>query len=71
MIDDFNSWMTSPRAGNTYLVLVGVGFLLYGIAQLFLRKNAQSQIGRSIEVVALGACGLALVLSVLSQSFNE
>ncbi|HUP62984.1 MAG TPA: hypothetical protein VNA69_21505 [Thermoanaerobaculia bacterium] len=71
MIDTINAWMTSPRAGNTYLALVAAGVVLYGTAKFLLRSDAQSWAGRVIETLALSAFGIALFLSLAAQSFNE
>ena len=71
MIDAINSWMSSTRAGMTYLVLLAAGLVLYGLAKLLLRSDGQSLAGRTAEVLAFAALATAAVLSFFAQSFNE
>ena len=70
MIDEFNAWMNSSRAGNTYLVLVGIALLCLALAKLFARSDPQSQAARVCEFIAIGALGIVFVILILAQSIN-
>lgn len=69
--ENLGSWMTSSRAGLTYLVLLAAGLVLLALTRLATYSGPRSKVARAMEWAAITALGAAMVLMMVGQPFNE
>ena len=68
---DPESWITSSRRGLTYLVLIGAALVLLALTKLASYSDADSRIARAMQWTAITVLGMAMVLIIIGEPFNE
>jgi len=68
---ELGGWLTSSRAGLTYLVLIAAALVLLALTKLASYSDPGSRIARAMEWAAITALGVVMVLIIAGEPFNE
>jgi hypothetical protein len=71
LFEELDGLFRSEVSGFVILSLLGVGTLAYGFAQVIIRSDEDSRLGRFLESAAHAVLAVAGLLIVLGQAFNE